>query len=174
MTPTSPSIKKWAALALTAILGVMLAGAGPASATTPGTAEHLVRIHGLFAGSVAYTSASTVKFSGHGLATHLGRTTNEGHVVITGPDSSCPGGFANTNVELFTAALGDTLTITSQDVACPVSASAVHGTGHWIVTGGTGRFAGMTGHGTMVGGADFAQGVFDFRLTGTLSPPGQS
>ena len=55
----------------------------------------------------------------------------------------------------------------------PVRAGALHGTGHWVVTGGTGRFSGSSGQGTIDGHADFNQGVFSFQFTGTLSAPNQ-
>jgi hypothetical protein len=58
------------------------------------------------AGSAAYTSASTVHFSGTSNATLLGASTNSGDIV-TGPDASCTGGLANTNTETLRAANGD-------------------------------------------------------------------
>jgi hypothetical protein len=98
-----------------------------------------------YAGTPAFTSASTVQFSGSGKATLLGASTNTGDIVIHGPDASCPGGLANTNVETLWAANGDTLVLTMHDVSCPVGTNVYHGTGHWEVTGGTGRFLGATG-----------------------------
>jgi hypothetical protein len=94
--------------------------------------------------------------------------------VITGPDSSCPGGLANDNHETLTAANGDTLMLISYDVACPMSPGTYHGTGHWRVDGGTGRFSGASGRGSFDGHSDFNQGVFSFQLTGTISAPNQS
>ncbi len=125
-----------------------------------------------YSGTAAFTSATTALFTGKGIATHLGSSTNENHITVSGP-SSCPGGFANINVETLTAANGDTLVLTGDhDQACPTGPNAFHGTGHWTVTGGTGRFAGATGQGTFDGSADFNQGTFSFQLTGTISAPG--
>jgi len=91
---------------------------------------------------------------------------------LSGP-VSCPGGFANKNVETLTAANGDKLMLTGpHDVGCPIRPGVVHGTGDWTVTGGTGRFAGATGQGTFDGGANFNTGTFSFQLTGTISAPG--
>jgi hypothetical protein len=91
---------------------------------------------------------------------------------VSGP-ASCPRGFANINIETLTAANGDTLVLTGDhDEACPTGPNAVHGTGDWTVTGGTGRFAGATGQGTFDGVADFNRGTFSFQLTGTISAPG--
>jgi hypothetical protein len=41
-----------------------------------------------YRGSAAFTSASTVQFSGTGKATLLGASTNSGDIVIHGPDGS--------------------------------------------------------------------------------------
>jgi hypothetical protein len=59
------------------------------------------------------------------------------------------------------AAGGDTLVLTGDhDQACPTGPNAVHGVGEWIVTRGTGRFAGATGKGTFDGVADFDRGTY--------------
>ena len=60
--------------------------------------------------------------------------------------------------------------LTSYNVACPTGPLVFHGTGHWVVTGGTGRFSGATGQGTDAGTGDFTQGgEFTLQLTGTIS-----
>ena len=126
---------------------------------------------GSYSGGVAFTGPTTVTFSGMGIATSLGSSATQGHADITGPDSSCPGGIANVNYETLTAANGDSLTITSDDVACPISPNVFHGTGHWVVVGGTSRFSGTAGQGHIDGHSDFNQGLFSFQWTGTLSAP---
>ena len=110
-------------------------------------------------------------FQGTGVSSHLGLGTNQGIAVITGPDSTIPGGLDNTNTETFTAANGDTVTVTSQDVAVPVAPGVTHGTGTWKVTAGTGRFLRATGEGTLSGQADFHHGTFEFELAGTICIP---
>ena len=143
-------------------------GGNPASAG--GTQQ--VPFRASYSGTAAFTSATTALFTGTGIARHLGRSTNVNHVTVSGP-ASCPEGFANINIETLTAANGDTLVLTGDhDQACPTGPNAVHGTGDWTVTGGTGRFAGATGQGTFDGVADFNQGTFSFQLTGTISAPG--
>jgi len=129
---------------------------------------------GSYAGAAAFADPTTVTFRGTGIATHLGASTTQGHAVMTGPDSRCPGGVANVNSQTLTAANGDSLTITSHDVACPISSNVLRGTGKWVVTGGTGRFSGASGQGTLEGYSDFYQGVFRFQLTGTISAPSQN
>jgi hypothetical protein len=152
---------------LTAIGTIGIAG-NPASAAS----THQVSFHASFSGTAAFTSAATALFTGTGTASHLGRSTNVNHITVSGP-ASCPGGFANINIETLTAANGDTLVLTGDhDQGCPTGPNAVHGTGDWTVTSGTGRFAGVTGRGTFDGVADFNQGTFSFQLTGTISAPG--
>ena len=101
----------------------------------------------------------------------MGHITNVGTAVITGPDSSCPGGVANVNTETFTNNDDDTLTIVSQDVACPEGPAKYHGTGNWTVTGGSGRFSGAAGQGSFDGHSDFSAGTFAVTLTGLLGLP---
>ena len=147
--------------------GALLMGAGSATASSsnrPFTAT--------FSGHVAMTSSATGVFDGAGRANHMGRIGTDGHAVITGPDEkTCPGGLANVHVETLTAANGDSLTITSQDVACPVALSpgAFVGTGNWTVTGGTGRFATATGAGRFDGSLDLGLGTFTITLRGNLA-----
>jgi len=152
-------------------MGTIGIGANSASAA----AGHQVPFRGSYSGTAAFNSATgTAVFTGTGIASDLGRSTNVNNITVLYP-VSCSGGegFANKNVETLTAANGDTLVLTGpHDVGCPTRPGVVHGTGDWTVTGGTGRFAGATGQGTFDGGADFNKGTFSFQLTGTISAPG--
>jgi hypothetical protein len=124
-----------------------------------------------FAGTASFDpGTNTATFVGGGVATRMGRIATQGHADITGPDNSCTDGIANINTETLTDSDGETLTITSQDVACPTNPehTKYHGTGHWTVTGGTGRFDGATGQGSLDGSLDFGAGTFTVTLTGTL------
>ena len=113
-----------------------------------------------------------VDLSGAGTATLLGASTNSGHVAVTGPASSCPDtGFAVQNDEILTSPDGGQIMVTIRDESCPISPGVFHGVGTYVVTGGTGRFAGATGHGTFDGNGDFTQGRFSFTLLGTISAP---
>ena len=151
-------------------MGTIGIGANSASAA----AGHQVPFRASYSGAATFNSATgTALFTGTGIASHLGRSTNVNHITVTGPATSCSGGFANINVETLTAANGDTLELRGpHDVGCPTRPGVVHGTGDWTVTGGTGRFAGATGQGTFDGGANFNTGTFSFQLTGTISAPG--
>ena len=150
-------------------MGTIGIGANSASA-----AGHQVPFQASYSGTAAFTSATTALFTGTGIASHLGYSTNVNHItVLSDPVTSCPEGFANVNRETLTAANGDKLELTGlHDVGCPTRPGVVHGTGDWTVTGGTGRFAGATGQGTFDGGANFNTGTFSFQLTGTISAPG--
>jgi hypothetical protein len=122
-------------------------------------------------GTAAFTSATTVDFNGTGHATHMGRVVNGGVAILDPPTASCPGGafgFPNVHTETLTAANGDQLTVRMVNVGCPTGPTTFHGTGHWTVLGGTGRFEHATGEGASEGHADFATNTFDFRLSGTL------
>lgn len=133
-----------------------------------------VPFHGSYSGMAVLTSPTTATFRGKGIATYLGSSTNEASIVVTGPYSSCPGGLASDHDETLTAANGDTLMLISYDNACPTSPGIFHGIGHWVVTGGTGRFSGATGQGSFDGDSDFNQGVFSIHLTGSISAPNQA
>ena len=159
-------------MAILIAMGTIGIGANSASAA----AGHQVPFRASYSGTAAFNSATgTALFTGTGIASDLGRSTNVNNITVLGPDSSCPGGFANVNKETLTAANGDTLELTGpHDVGCPspTDPTVVHGTGAWTVAGGTGRFAGATGQGTFDGGANFNKGTFSFQLTGTISAPG--
>jgi hypothetical protein len=150
----------------------------------PGASAVAAKDHGVpfkadFAGSAGFSGPTTTVFAGSGNASHLGRISSSGFADIScfpsDPTSTscvpggCPGGVPNVQTETFTAANGDTLTILSQDVACPTGPSQYHGMGVWTVTGGTGRFADATGNGTLDGHSDFAAGTFDAVLDGSIA-----
>jgi hypothetical protein len=143
-------------------------GLGTSSAST---AASEIPFKATFSGRSARPNQTTVLLDGSGTATHLGRTTNAGHVTVTGYSPACTEGVTAVNVEVLTAANGDTLTLTSNDVTCPTppgQASKYHGTGHWTVSGGTGRFMYATGSGSFDGIADLGAHTFTITLTGSI------
>ena len=106
---------------------------------------------------------------GHGTATHLGKatavTTNQAVNLITG---------AATATYTLTAANGDTVVL-EMEFEVTFLPDGVEFEGIYTVTGGTGRFAGATGGGTMSGSATFtgpSNGVGSFTVVGTISSPG--
>jgi hypothetical protein len=157
------------------ILCILLAvGAVGLAAQSAAAASRPLPFVGTYSGAAAFTSETTVSFSGNGVATLIGRSANEGRIVITGPDRSCSGGLANIHTDTLTAANGDSLTFVAHNIACPTEPGVFHGTGSWVITGGTGRFDGASGQGTARGRADFNEGRFRFTLTGTIRAPGRS
>jgi hypothetical protein len=156
-------IKLVSAAAILVAVGTLLAP-DAASAQT-----HSLPLNATFSGAAAFTSQTTTSFTGAGTAILMGQIATVGHALITGSDNTnCTGGIANTNVETLTAANGDTLTISSADVACPTGPGQYHGTGHWVLTGGTGRFSDASGDGSFEGNSDFEAGTFAIQLTGTV------
>jgi len=121
--------------------------------------------------------ATQILFNGSGYATHLGSTTNVGVLapiaLVPVPTTDCELGLGipHINMETFTSANGDQLVLEMNDLACPVDDSFLifRGTGHWKVVHGTGRFAGASGSGTVVGGGDFVRGVFEIFLEGRIA-----
>lgn len=113
-------------------------------------------------------TASGFSFSTAGQATHLGRWTNAGEVVIVGPDPVVPGNLAVVGEVTFTAANGDRLYAVITGSLDPVTGAGL-GVFHW--DGGTGRFADATGSAVFpvqnspVG----ADGGFTFLFTATGS-----
>jgi hypothetical protein len=153
-------------LTVTMLIALGTIGMGANSAHAAGSQ---VAFAGAYAGTLAFTSSTTAALSGTGTATYLGLSTNQGTVTLTGPASSCSGGLAAVNNETLSATNGDALMLTIHDVSCPISPGVYHGTGTWVVTGGTGRFSGATGQGQFDGHGDFNHDVFAFLLTGTIS-----
>jgi hypothetical protein len=153
------------AAATTIALAILLVSA------TQAMADSSVPIKATFSGS-ATTDGSVSSFAGSGQSSHLGRIMTVGQAVLEGPSTSCAGGIANVNEETLTAPDGSTLTIRSDDVACPIGTYRFHGTGSWVVVGGTGRFAKAAGSGSFDGSADFIAGTFTITLDGLLSKQG--
>ncbi|MDP9222474.1 MAG: hypothetical protein M3P18_01185 [Actinomycetota bacterium] len=152
-------------LVATLAAGLLVLGAQSASATNSHPS-----FKATFSGGIGFNADGTISFVGSGSATRMGHITNHGTIFITG-DGSCPGGKTNTNTETLTDNDGNTLTITSHDVGCPIGPGLFHGTGNWTVTSGTGRYAGASGSGTADGYTDFNSGTFTMTLSGTLSIP---
>ena len=153
------------------VLAVTLVALGIVGASFASRQTSQVPFKATFAGSAQQPNPVTILLDGSGTASHLGRMTNDGHVSVTGFSNACTEGVTAVNVEVLTAANGDTLTITSHDVTCPTppgQTSDYHGTGHRTVTGGTGRFSHAQGSGSFDGIADLGGGTFSISLDGSL------
>lgn len=162
-----------AAPALAATLfGALLTTTAQTASAAPGA---YLPFSASFSGSVSPPNGPPpVALSGTGKASYLGRSTNSGHIAVTGPAGACPDdGFAVENDEVLTSTdEGDQITIVIHDEVCPISQGIYRGQGGtYVVTGGTGRFAGASGQGACSGTGDFVHGQFNFTLTGTISKP---
>ena len=121
-------------------------------------------------GTITFTSESTATTAGTGNANQLGRLTSDGNLMIVGP-GSCGNevGFAVQMQDTFTAANGDKLMTAINMQLCQVAPGIFHGVGTYVVTGGTGRFAGATGSGIFDGTGNFNTGTIICALNGTIS-----
>lgn len=151
-----------AALALA--VGLLVGGAPSASASTT------THFHADWSGTVKAGLPNRFVFDLAGAADPLGATSVHAVATVNGVSLSCLAGLANTNVVTIAAADG-TLTLTSQDVGCPTGVGSFRGTGVYAVTGGTGRYSGATGQGTLSGGADIVKGTAHITADGTLTIP---
>jgi hypothetical protein len=105
---------------------------------------------------------------GVGLATHLGKSTdvNEAGTVDF---STSPCATVDSPLATLIAANGDTITTTLAGFGCPTSVFGLDIlSGTFTITGGTGRFAGATGGGTLSGLSQVDTSCF-CRATTTLS-----
>jgi hypothetical protein len=150
-----------------AILAVVLVlGMSPAVfAVSP------VPFEGSGSGTFSDTSSNTVALTGSGHYTHLGLTTITATSTITGT-SAC-GGFTATEQDTYAGANGDAVYLTVHEVFCSTSASNVFLlSGTFTVTGGTGRFEGASGSGTIQATATFlaaTSGSFSGTTAGTIA-----
>jgi hypothetical protein len=121
-------------------------------------------------GTITFTGPSTATTAGTGNATHLGQITSDGSLTIVG-EASCGNevGFAVEMQDTFTAANGDRLMTAITMQLCPIAPGIYHGVGTYVVTGGTGRFAGATGSGVFDGTGNFNTGTIICALNGTIS-----
>jgi hypothetical protein len=152
---------------------LLSAGLGPAPLPAPAAvlgpaaaADHQLPFHLSGAGQL---DLATGNFTASGEATQLGNWTNSGHldlvpVVVGGVPLIRATGFAT-----FVAANGDTLAMSIDGFADPVTG---HATATFTVTGGTGRFLNATGTEHMELDQNFATGAFTFTLDGTISSAG--
>jgi hypothetical protein len=147
-----------------------LAGLLPAHAAPAGPSLQ-VPFLGAYAGSFTFTDDSHLTLSGSGDSTYLGHGTSSGHIAFLGP-ATCAGGFKIHDDETLTGAGGDQLAFSVDDQACPTATAGVYQIqANYTVTGGAGRFAGVSGKGVAICFGDFNKDTFRFAMAGTVSAP---
>jgi hypothetical protein len=137
-----------------------------------------------FSESVGFTGAPPC--FAIGLLSGSGQATQLGGFSATSQDCINPDGLFDPNGPtayhftsgaggvVFTAANGDRLLASYSGSLVPQAGRPHAVTGHFIFTGGTGRFAGAVGGGVMWGTEDISQvvvGTGQVELLGTLSSP---
>jgi hypothetical protein len=111
-----------------------------------------------------------VTVNGEGQASHLGRTdaaTTDQRISLATEHG--------TATYTLTGANGDTVIVRMDLDTTSPSQTAVTFEGPYVVVGGTGRFAGASGGGSVSGSASFngpSSGVGEFTMSGTISSPG--
>ena len=173
MKPTIHSLKTKRGVALVILLVTMVTvgvvGLAPATAAN---AQIPFKAH--ITGAPAWTSPTTIVTHGTGTASGVGRFTSSGQIVVDAPNGTCADGtpnYPNVQIETLTAENGDQLVLRIVAVACQIAPQDFVGGGTWSVVSGTGRFAGMTGHGTVNGHCKFIPPDCEVDFVGTISPP---
>ncbi|RNL78299.1 hypothetical protein [Nocardioides marmorisolisilvae] len=156
--------------ATTALGFLSLVGAGLVGQAAPASASTTTSFHAVWTGAVKVVLPNKFVFDLAGPADQMGATTVHAVATVNGLGLTCLAGLANTNVVQISGPDG-TLTLTSKDVGCPNGVGTFHGTGVYTVTDGTGRYAGATGQGTLVGGADILTSTAQITADGTLTLP---
>jgi hypothetical protein len=121
------------------LLLLLTANLSPASAPRPFKGFVTATWDNIFLGLVN----PPAHFNGGGPVTHMGMTTQAGTLVLEAPIA--PGVFPGHGSVTITAANGDTV---SFDYVGLLFAATGEGVGTFTFTGGTGRFANVTGSGT--------------------------
>lgn len=118
-----------------------------------------------------------VHVRGVGQATHLG-TGTDANDAGTVDFATTPCATVQTPLASLIGANGDTITVRLSGTACPTSVFGLSVlTGTYTVTGGTGRFAGANGGGTLFGLSPidtscFCRATTTLTFTGQVSSPG--
>ena len=150
--------------AILAVLAIL--GAFPAAFAT-----HSRPYNGSFSGSFTLPSSTTASISGTGNEEHLGKVMFVATSITTG-QAEC-GGFTAKEQDTTTAANGDKLFESANDVFCPTSDPHVFQlTASSTIDGGTGRFSDASGstiaHVTVVQ-TSMTGGTFSGTFTGTIT-----
>ncbi len=161
-----------------AILAVLVVLSAFPIAFASHSGHHSRPFNGRVSGTATAMSQTMSALTGTGHFTHLGKTTFTGATTGTGRAEQCQG-FTGTSQVTLTAANGDELFLSSNDLFCATSSPNAtpftsHLTASITFTGGTGRFAGASGSATgqadgVASSATATTSTFSGTITGTIS-----
>lgn len=118
-------------------------------------------------GKLNFTGPVTVELTAGGNASHMGKISYSGVVVIT---SQTPTQITDVLTETVTAANGDRLTLLCSQIVNLTAQGVYESTNDsWTVIGGTGRFSGATGSGSGKTHVDLNSNTFTKECRGTIS-----
>jgi hypothetical protein len=112
-------------------------------------------------GSNTFT-LGTMFSRGSAEGTYIGNGTTTGSFALTGPIRACGPGAGPHNTDgsnTLTASDGATIAEVTSGNTCQSGPTTFEGTSTYTITGGTGRFTGVTGRGTVVTHTTFPDGV---------------
>jgi hypothetical protein len=114
-------------------------------------------------------------FSGTGELRHLGRTTESGVASFNAVLFFTTGCSPETGTDTLTAANGDQVSLTFTGQVCATGPNSGQDTLTYTITGGTGRFAGASGTGSLLSRFILTSptaGTSVSTFSGTISSPG--
>ena len=166
-----PAARRLAAVLMAAFVA---SGAIAEPKSTPFAAKLTLTESVMFTGTPPCFAIGSLQAAGN--ATHLGKVTATSHDCIN-PNPQDPNSFSFASLGVgpaglvFIAANGDVLFVTYSGTltAQPPGPHLING--HFIITGGTGRFVGATGGGSLSGYESISQtfsGVGEIEAIGTI------
>lgn len=165
------------------ILGLLVAllGAMPSVAYASSQVPFSLTLAGQDTLALRNCPSICLTHNGTGTGTELGDFTSWGRIVGTSIKFLSATQLQGTTFEtyVFTAANGDRLYVTNFATGIlDLTTGQIPITGHWVITGGTGRFRGATGSGTTSGTLQVDKGLTSLSGTatfvGTISSRGAS
>jgi hypothetical protein len=169
--------KRIVLLAIVPVLAVAVALSLLILRPSHASAESLVPFHATvsetFTAAPCGPTSRCVTAVGHGQATHLGEITEHATIVVdTNPADVQNGCAPETRTTTFTATNGDTITTHGSGFSCNAISDAHD---NYVITSGTGRFAGASGNGSEYNVHTFTGpgvGVATVTYNGTISSVG--
>ncbi len=166
---------RWVILAVAVLCAVMVAL--PQRAAAANLVPFRATVAETFtAGPCAPIPSLCVTATGSGQATHLGNIRESATIVTNLASKPGPGcatdGHAETRTTTLFAANGDQVTLEATGYGCPTGPTTQTAVDSYMVTGGTGRFSGASGSGTINVTIDLVSLTAVVTFSGVLSEAG--